>query len=162
MRITTMLFVLLLAACGSHNRTNTVASPLPQQTKIRPQQLQAPFKGHQACVEAITKTFQREDDVRFGDAIVRDTFGLPKSKQGRLDWRVFITNIKWCKAVVHKGYMVFPEGSLYYVWMPSKPIVTSDAARKRLVELFRCVETYKNKDPSSICGPFPASEGGGQ
>jgi hypothetical protein len=162
MRIAMMLFVLLLVACGSHNRTNTVKPSPPQQMKIRPQQLWAPFKGQQACVEAITKALQREDDIRFGDVIVRDTFGLPEPKRDRSAWRIFITEVKWCKAVVHKGYMVFPDGMLYYVWMPSKPIMTSDAAKKRLVELFRCVETYGNKDPSSICDPFPAGEGGGQ
>jgi hypothetical protein len=157
-----ILFALLfiLTACVPQPR---LVAPTPLAPTIRPQRLRAPAWGRQRCLELIIGTVQREDDIRFGDVVVKDVFGLSTPQRERPIWHLVASKDGQCRGIVVKNYVLLLDGSLYCLWSLSKPVVTSENTREKLVDLFRCAETAirENKDPSDACG-VPAEQGVGQ
>jgi hypothetical protein len=153
------LLVLFLAACS---RPAVDVAPKAPSGAIKPQMLRAPTLARKQCLETIARVIQRDEDIRFGDSVARNLFGLGDPEKPKPDWWLIITGTDWCKAIVTRNHLLMPDGSLYYVWMLSKPIITGEATRRRLADLFKCAEPFirKGEDPpSSVCGLPPNQEG---
>ena len=118
-----------LAACANlPSPVEPTARPLPSgvvpQTEIEQRQ--------STCAEKVVSEFQQQRDAALNDEIADKVCRLNSLN----DWT--IVDAENCSALTDSMHILFPDGSLYYIHDPTKPIKISADAQVRMAKVYNC------------------------
>jgi hypothetical protein len=109
-----------LAACANL----PTSPPINPQTEIEPKQ--------PTCAEEIVSEFRRQRDIELNNETADKICKLNNLN----DWT--IVDAENCSALTDSMHILFPDGSLYYVYNPSKLIKTSADVQVLMAKVYKC------------------------